>query len=253
MTTVFNYFTPESCISDCINKGVLYGVEYEIEDINKIKDTLNVKKFNIVDDFSLRNNGKEFISVPSTFKESMELFTHLHENLILGSDPYSPRTSIHVHCNVLSFSMEQLHNLILLYAYLEPAFFSYVGAKRKHNIHCVPLNWTLLPKYYPSGTASLVDAWSKYTAFNLLPVRKQGTVEFRHMYGTGDYFTFYGWLEMIDLFMSFVKNLPDDGLEKLITKNSWQDIAAQVWPGRFFHPPQDEIDQSVIDVKLAFV
>lgn len=250
----------ESC---AITQEFICGTEYEIEDIVKV----NLKAYNgvgdsvawfgdlgAIKDGSLRNNGIEFVTTPVTFERALELFDVLHAGLKLGAAPYTTRTSTHVHVNVASMSIHQLKHFILLYALFEPVFFNYVGDARKHNIHCVPLSYTLLPKHYGESANSLVDIWSKYTAFNLKPVRTQGTVEFRHLYGTGDKQVYQQWLSMLkDLWSFAFNNKPSWLKDQLNAKTSPKDILMQVIPSAPLSSWNVDFSDSLVDVKLAFI
>ena len=209
------------------------GTEYEIEDIKAIKlpgkDILSptglslsdtspywVGKLGLMYDGSLRNNGIEFITKPVTFEESLKLFDDLHNGLKLGENPYTARTSTHVHINMSNMDMAQCKHLLLLYALLEPVFFAAVKPERQHNIHCVPLNYTLLPSIYKAPFQDIVKQWSKYSALNLMPLRTQGTVEFRHLQGTGDKAVYQHWLTLLNELWDFVFMNPPTTLEKML-------------------------------------
>lgn len=55
--------------------------------------------------------------------------------------------------------------------------------------------------------------WQKYTALNLLPITKYGTVEFRHMHGTNDFDKLCTWINSLSNLISVSYNTP---LEKCI-------------------------------------
>jgi len=262
--TIYEDFGIELANEDCAEADYfICGTEYEIEDVHVVK----IKKFDIgtdnpywfgdlgaIKDGSLRNNGIEFVTRPVPFKRALELFDELHGALELGPEPYTARTSTHVHVNVASMSKEQLKLFVLLYALFEPVFFAYAGPARKHNIHCVPLSFTLLPKHYPGKIEYLIDAWSKYTAFNLKPVRTIGTVEFRHLFGTGDKQVYQQWLQMIRDLWTFSFNMPLNWLQKqLIAGATPQSMLSQVIPSASLSNYTLDFTDSLIDVKLAFV
>jgi Putative amidoligase enzyme len=262
--TIYEDFGIELANEDCAEADYfICGTEYEIEDVHVVK----IKKFDIgtdnpywfgdlgaIKDGSLRNNGIEFVTRPVPFKRALELFDELHGALELGPEPYTARTSTHVHVNVASMSKEQLKLFVLLYALFEPVFFAYAGPARKHNIHCVPLSFTLLPKHYPGKIEYLIDAWSKYTAFNLKPVRTIGTVEFRHLFGTGDKQVYQQWLQMIRDLWTFSFNMPLNWLQKqLIAGTTPQTMLSQVIPSASLSNYTLDFTDSLIDVKLAFV
>jgi hypothetical protein len=152
-------------------------------------------------DGSLRNCGYEYVTVEARSRQVlMEDFTNLHKNLafIEKEDPFSHRTSTHVHVNVSPLSVDHVKNMLLLYALFEEFFFSMVKPFRRDNIHCVPLTDTYLPKDYGKPLDSLVGKWSKYTAFNIKPIQQFGSIEFRHLHGTGDAEEVNTWLHVLE-------------------------------------------------------
>ena len=196
MSIVRNHF---GCHSAPYQQEFICGCEFEIEAVKSFGET--DAYFSIEEDSSLRNNGREFKTPPCDFERALELFNILHKEVKLGQNPFSDRTSIHVHVNVANMTMEQLRQLTLTYALLEPVFFKFVGAERQHSIYCVPLNYTFLPSVYKQDVTGMYHKWHKYTAFNLKPVKELGTVEFRHLYGTNDREVFNKWLTALkDLF-----------------------------------------------------
>lgn len=244
------------------------GTEYEIEDVKYIalpghekmgRSGLNLSdsspywigNIGLMHDGSLRNNGVEFITKPLSFTESLKTFDILHKGLTLGPQPFSSRTSIHVHVNMTNMSMAQLKHFLLTYALLEPVFFAAVKPERQHNIHCVPLNYTLLPSIYASPIQDIVKSWSKYSALNLIPLRTQGTVEFRHLHGTGDFEVYKRWLTLLCELWTFVWESPPNTLEKMLRAGyTPQEICGNVLPSASFGGV--DFTTSLIDVKLAF-
>lgn len=244
------------------------GTEYEIEDVKQLRspegeglsvptlpdgEALWFGKVGYMRDGSLRNNGVEIVTAPLTFKESLEWFDIIHNKLCLvGGAAYSPRTSTHVHVNVLPWTENQLKGFVLLYALLEPFYFDMVPG-RKHNIHCVPLNFTTLPTKYKESLDHLIQIWSKYSAFNLLPVGKQGTVEFRHLEGTGSKQRYKQWLSSIKSLWDYVNKR--DGFSpvdvKYLLENYTTHEIQEIILGS--HQIKPDYSVSTIDVKLAFI
>jgi len=262
--TIYEDFGIELANEDCAEADYfICGTEYEIEDVHVVK----IKKFDIgtdnpywfgdlgaIKDGSLRNNGIEFVTRPVPFKRAIELFTELRDQLKLGSDPYSARTSTHVHVNVASLSTDQLKHFVLLYALFEPVFFKFAGDLRKHNTHCVPLGHTLLPGQYTKSIGTLVDIWSKYSAFNLKPVKTIGTVEFRHLFGTGDVKVYQQWLTMLKDLWECAYNKPTNWLKlQMVTGRPILEILPLVLPSAPGEYLESDFADSVIDVKLAFL
>lgn len=191
----------------------LAGMECEIEGLTAIKhDTLLDLGWSVTEDGSLRNNGQEFISVPSSLEELVEKFKGLHTvGIKTSGEAFSERTSIHVHVNCLDLELSRVKNIMLWYALFEPYFFSLVKPERVNNIFCVQLSQTVLPDSYKQQLKALVHKWSKYTALNLLPLAELGTIEFRHMHGTNDPVVVEQWLRTI-------KNLWEFGQKVQITR-----------------------------------
>jgi hypothetical protein len=253
-------------------KEFICGTEYEIEDVKALiapdgtvlnvnslaeKEPVWIGEVGFMRDNSLRNNGVEVVTAPCDYDTALSLFKKIHTDYVkVGEDAYTARTSIHVHVNVLPWTLEQLDSFVLLYALLEPVFFSRAEG-RKHNIHCVPLNFTSLPVKYSAGVSHLLQMWSKYTAFNLLPIKTLGTVEFRHLHGTGDYTTYLQWLFLIKSLWTYINSRPNisrDSVKSLLEKYNTIQIAHQVLENvHYINFSNIDFSVSTIDVKLAFI
>lgn len=176
-----------------LNMPLYVGLECEIESVASRK---NIGMFSATEDGSLRNSGIEFISKPLPVREAISQFKHLHATIQYKdrTEAFTSRTSTHVHINCRALSFEQTKNIALLYALYEECFFAMVNSDRRNNIHCVPLSETFLPVLYGKPLESLVARWHKYTALNLLPLAKYGTIEFRHLQGTDNAQLVEEWL-----------------------------------------------------------
>lgn len=195
--------------------------------------------FKAVEDGSLRNHGLEFVSKPGlTGQEILTGLDLLFNQTKLFKYPFdtSHRTSIHVHANVLDLTYLQLKRLYLWYLILEPLFFSLSG-NRNRNIFCVPVTETYFDFYKFAVSPNINDfdnrlnQWKKYCAFNLLPVPKFGTVEFRHHAGTNNPDVIANWMTFIYQFFDVVIGEKDRSLNDtfdLIYK-SWQDDTLNVY------------------------
>lgn len=176
---------------------VLFGVECEIEDIRNIP--LSVQhNWGIHEDGSLRNSGREFVTPPVRREIAEMMFYQLHRDLGLGPEPFTERTSIHVHLNMQNLNVQEVKQIILLYALFEEFFFMPCEISRRDNIHCVALTDTVLPAYYGHGLGTLHGKWHKYTAMNVKPLNEYGTLEFRHMHGHNDQTLFARWLILLE-------------------------------------------------------
>jgi hypothetical protein len=258
MTTIRDHFElgMPSDVSRFKPREFITGVEYEIEAIKGFGNLQEQMCLAIVEDNSLRNNGREIKTSPMTYEEQLGWFKTIHSQLNLGKDPFSDRTSIHVHVNVRDLTLPEVRQLILCYALLEPLFFEFVGPVRKGSIFCVPLNYTYIPSLYNKPVQGLIEKWHKYTAFNILPMSSFGTVEFRHMYGTGDFELFRHWLTAIRELYTFIESSKDFDLIKALEKGlSTYDLAISIVPILAnLHSKANIIEllnDTLLDVKLS--
>lgn len=196
MSNVSEYFGTPLVHADA------YGVEMEmesfVEQLQTIPDLLL-----LTEDGSLRNNGREFISKPVNRHHALSFYKKVMDPSIVLYSPSFPRCtdrgSVHVHVNMSHRDLDDVRNLILLYCLLEPGFFSLVDETRQNNIYCVPLSSTRMPTYAVSKSMDmLTDVWHKYTAFNVKPLSKYGTIEFRHLQATEDINVFDRWLHTLE-------------------------------------------------------
>lgn len=184
------------------------GVELEIEDIRSLGINMDNIGWSVTEDGSLRNNGRELISGPFSYDKLVSDFKTIHGAMKHSSpsQAFSDRTSIHVHVNCLDLNQEQVKSIVLWYALFEPVFFAMCSPHRANNIHCVPLDQTVLCENYRRNIPIMVQKWSKYTALNLLPLGKYGTIEFRHMEGHDDSAKFAWWLKTLENLWAYGKS-----------------------------------------------
>jgi len=182
------------------------GVECEIENIID-HASINTELFNVTTDGSLRNNGYEYVSIPLAVEKSVNAFTNLHATLKTGDQAFTNRTSIHVHANCANLEKIQVRSIIFLYALYEEAFFAMVDKERRSNIHCVALTETYLPSIYKEQLHVMYAKWHKYTALNIKPLGKYGTLEFRHMHGHNDAELYAEWVWTINKLFAVGKEI----------------------------------------------
>jgi len=232
------------------------GIECEIESVEPDQSFDN---FTSTHDGSLRNDGIEFISRPLDRGVLLNSFRNLHANIQLyePEQAFSSRTSTHVHVNCRTLTPDQTKQLVLFYALFEDFFFAMVNKDRRGNIHCVPLTETFLPNIYKYDLTRYIQSWHKYTALNVLPLGKLGSIEFRHLQGTRDDQLLGEWLLTLD-------NLWHLSQREHITAETLADEAKlkQWWLSLFAHSPRimalepafnNVIQNSLLDVKFAFV
>lgn len=160
----------------------------------------------VIGDGSLRNSGVEFISDPiwgEDINNALDTMQKLVEQS--GNTPsFSKRTSVHIHLDVRTLDTVQLFNLLALVIIFERSLVEYCGGVREENIFCLP--------FYKAGASlkdlarivdgdsdfiRVIDATFKYSGFNIRPISKQGSVEFRYHYGTMNKERLKEWINII--------------------------------------------------------
>ena len=116
----------------------------------------------------------------------------------------SPRTSTHVHVNVLDLTRKELFNYVYLLTLLEDILLKLSGKSRLGNRFCLSSKEAC---GYFQGVACLFKETNtrfrlsaeefKYSAINLATVAKYGTVEIRSMEGTDDAVRLTRWINLL--------------------------------------------------------
>jgi hypothetical protein len=210
----FAKFNPSFVFCD---NSVNVGIEVEVEKIgtnNSVlsSDTGDCYLWGSIEDGSLRNNGREYVSIPVK-GQNIEFAVHtLHEflnkNAKTKGHEFSDRTSVHVHVDCGDMSVNNIQSLVAVYMAVEPILYQFVGGDRSANIFAVPVNETIMYDDYleyvlthsDAGFGTIMDMarqWSKYTGLNLVPLRTYGTAEFRHMTGTADPLRLCNWINAL--------------------------------------------------------
>ena len=239
-----------------VASNFIAGIECEIE---SVRSKIDFPDFRVTEDGSLRNDGVEFISTPLEQEMLLRSFKNLHAEIehYEVDEAFSPRTSTHVHINCRSLNADQTKQLVLLYALFEEFFFLMVDKNRRANVHCVPLTETYLPVTYRNGITTMVNHWHKYTALNLLPLAKQGSVEFRHLQGTNSFEDLAAWLTCLNNLWSLAKTeqVDEQSLTNEVQLYDW-------WFKIFGHSPKimtlqpamkNIIGNSLLDVKFSLI
>jgi hypothetical protein len=177
------------------------GLEVEVENVSYINPNIPLCFWQITEDGSLRNHGKEF----KTFAIPLKYSQLALEQLFSGLNPdidFSNRTSIHAHLDVRGMTMEQVLTLLFTYACVENLLFKFAGVQRRNSIFCTPITETrLFMGLNISNKTELrnhfQNVWQKYSALNVLPIQTFGTVEFRQMPGTSDVPKLCIWLDLL--------------------------------------------------------
>lgn len=173
------------------------GIELECEGTSPLP-VLNTAPWTSKGDDSLRGHGMEYvterpISCDGTKLGHIRTLTDVlaaHGGVVQDS----PRTSLHVHVNVLDHTPLQLWTAVATYWLVENLLFQYCGSEeREGNLFCLPLNKAegVLKYVYQDlkGTIPFDQFYEdrvRYGGINLNAITKFGSVEFRGMRGVTD-------------------------------------------------------------------
>ena len=196
---------------------LLYGLELEIE---RVEQDMAVNGMVVATDGSLRNNGLEFITRPMYLNGVASCLQTFFTKNRLTEDNYSERTSIHVHTNCNDLTPDQVASVCVLYQVFEKVLFSWIGNDREANIFCVPwsettVSYQTVGRLVEQNTNALRD-WNKYTALNLAPLTRFGTIEWRHMNGHSDMARILLWCQLIGCLFAYCRNRKHDDVLNLV-------------------------------------
>lgn len=181
--------------------GIEVETEYPI--MVKLPELLN---WEVHRDGSLRNQGLEFTS-KAPVKIGALKRGHLGTlcDFLKKTPPIQdcPRTSVHVHVNVLNLSPVQIWTAATAYWLLEDILFEYCGNNRKGSMYCLRMNdAAALLSFIDDDMQEDVPFISfqdqdmiRYSGLNLIAIRKFGSIEFRGMRGEYDYNTLDLWTD----------------------------------------------------------
>lgn len=175
------------------------GIEIELEGISHSAiPSKALNKWYIHEEGSLRG-GLELVSTvlgPEEIEPALELV----EDVVANSNA-SWRCAVHVHVDVRDCTIGQVSQVIAGYLLVERLLFTWEGNNRDQSKFCVPAykSRPIIHSYADwSGIGHIKDhlfdrsaglragTCSKYCAFNILPIERQGSVEFRHAQTTND-------------------------------------------------------------------
>lgn len=188
------------------NLSPLLGIEIEAEYVSNNWANYKIPEWTWYHDGSLRNNGVEFISEPLYPSEARKALCGLWAQFKTWQPKRPPRfgwrTSIHVHMNMLDQTAQHLVKMLLCYMVFEESLFEFAGPTRKDSIFCVPLTRSAFYKSFQhfwrgNHVIELLNGMDRYSALNLLPLRKLGTIEFRALEGTNDLNRIIDWIGIL--------------------------------------------------------
>lgn len=204
--------------------GAVCGLELEVEGTNLPTE---VEGWHVVRDGSLRD-GLEYVT--RTPAGSVKLKAELEAVAAAfkdnGTRPnYSFRTSTHCHVNVSNLPLEQVKAIIYLYYLFEQQYVGFCAKNRNGNRFCLRLIdaegiLNQVKKFFDSDRLPTNDT-GKYCALNIVPIGRQGTLEFRCLEGTDDWAKIHLWvralirLRKVGRELGTVKAIQEKSIEEL--------------------------------------
>ena len=201
----------DNCKEFVLNKCFV-GIEIEVENIDQ-RIVMEYHRRNplsfwyYTSDGSLRNNGLEFVSLKLMGNDINTALTELNEFIssIEVTPEFSERTSVHIHLDVRSLSVQDLQKLLILVIIFERALIRYCGGSRENNVFCLPFHkadtqvsrLSELNSDNPEIVRHIFRSYHKYQGLNLSRISDLGTVEFRHHEGTMDPTRIKNWINLL--------------------------------------------------------
>ena len=223
MKPVVPYNSKHGITSNLPLPNQLVGIELEIENFS-IEFEQRFGGITFTADGSLRSSPKgigiEAITQPVAIQFVPSLLTGFYKKFEITADNYTERCSTHVHFNVQHLTLDQISTICLVYQTVERLLFRYIGHNRGENIFCVPwnqcnLSYNIVSKI-AADSSNAFRRWQKYSALNLIPITTQGTMEFRHLYGTCDVALIVEWISIIAKMFEYAQRVTLDEAKKEI-------------------------------------
>jgi len=188
------------------------GIELEYEEFDEDEGYpyLDSQRYwRAVGDGSLRNGGRELVSIPLSEDSVAEALSVAESIVNAAGAVATTRCGLHTHMNMWPYTAGQMHSLITLYALIEPTIFSTYAIGRESNIFAVPL-WrnTHQQQVIHAGVVSarssepssrvlgpVTNIAAKYSALNMSSLIYHGTLEMRQPYCSNNFEAIQSWVE----------------------------------------------------------
>ena len=206
------------------------GIEVELENITNRHTS---QWWDCIRDDSLRNNGREFVfKRPVAGVDVEKAIRGLVKMLRSESQQVSIRTSTHIHVDVRDFSVEQLGNLILLYAACESYIYTLGGKHRYDNIYCPGMTssqqlLSQAAEIVSGSNSTILDKlhrWCKYSGLNLGSIPVHGSVEFRMFEGYSTPHLLTQWVKCVTKLVDVAFGMPREQVLECIADDPIRSI-----------------------------
>lgn len=221
-----------------INKEA-FGIELELEgcDID-FGEHANLSHWRVVEDNSLRNNGREFVSKILTRKSLPEALEQLQEVFSEYPDTHASfRCGTHLHVNFSNQLTSEVLKTVMSLLLFENALVAVFAPERRQSVFCV--SWADTRGIYGNTKAwretqaryclsNLIDTAGKYRTINLTPLTRYGTIEFRMFPSTTSVEKINTYVDTVYRIIDLHKKLGFDGVWDSL-KNKPEDTLAFVF------------------------
>jgi len=169
-----------------------------------------------VEDNSLRNGGREFVSAILHSSMVDKAINQLYDNLPKVTD-FSNRAGIHIHTDFTERTLADVLKFLVVYMSIEEILFTIVAPHRHNNTFCVPVVSCNNSKDMLMLGSTDREVVTKYSALNICPLWQKGTIEFRHFQSTGDRTELRLWVSIIEAMLDYIDMNTEVPLEDFIT------------------------------------
>lgn len=216
-------------------------------------------------DHSLRNFGVEYVmKKPHSYEGTLHAINEFCEET--SAVPFltdAPGTSVHVHVNMQSETILTLFTFITTWTLLENVLVEYSGESRRSNLFALPARvatgiietyCTMAEQVAKGGRNALhvSENNAKYSALNVAPIHRLGSVEIRTLRGTTSKEILTEWVTILnDILIFSRKNKPSD-LLRAYHLGGAEEVIERVFSNKSFLSSIDNIPAR-IDSTLASV
>lgn len=206
----------------CISREA-FGIELELEGCGiDFGEHDELSHWRVVEDNSLRNNGREFVSkilsrkqLPAALKQLQSVFDEFPD-----THP-SFRCGTHLHINFSDHLTADVVKTVMSLLLFENALVSVFAPERRQSVFCV--SWAdtrglfSTTKAWSSTLAryclsNLIDTSGKYRTINLVPLTRYGTIEFRMFPSTTDVDQISTYVDTVYRIIDLHKKVGFDGV-----------------------------------------
>lgn len=261
--SLVNYAGPDHPWSE------LMGVELELEDVSlagtsEARLDLFQRHWTAHDDRSLRH-GVEYVTARPVGGEALDIAVRAFY-ACEAHYTHGPRTSTHIHVNMLDSDVSVLQSMFILMYAVEDALFSVVEETRKWAGYCMPLSemheGRIRKILNPRNMRAVAGAISpgrnqeRYYGFNTNMAR-HGTVEFRYFPGGPSETELRSWIDFVVAVKKFGKKwMPDQLIEAVTSPDSLARLLLQElgqWGSRLLAAGNlDQMYQKFVEVAAMY-